>query len=120
MMNVVSTADSPLHTGWQRKLFRVLLVVNCVLLLLMIGPGSSRSLYRALKQIGIDWIIGGAFQFWFIAATLIATALFARMLCSKPNPTRPKLTRLDVALFLIWWMLVAALCVYGFSMGMGG
>lgn len=120
MPNVISIANSHIGKRSRLKLFRVVLAVNFIGLLLLVGPGNSHSLYVAEKRMGIAEVVTGAVQFRFVSATVIMTVLFISMLRSKANPSQPRPTRLDWGLFLIWWVIVVALCLFAFMMGMGG
>lgn len=100
------------------QLLRVLLIINFVVLVALIGPGSSHQLYLAGKRIGIAHLITYSLQGWFIGSTVIATVLFIRKLVSKSGILKP--TKLDWGLFLGWWSIVACLCAFAFMMGMGG
>src|SRR5215471_19573697 len=75
------------------RLPRVLLITNFVLLLALIGPGSSHSLYLTETRLGVAHIIVRFLQVWFIASTIPATLLFIRLLASKsavPNDQGPQ------------------------------
>lgn len=100
------------------ELLRVLLIINFILLVALIGPGSSRQLYLAGKRMGIADSITHFLQVWFIGSTILATILFVRKLVSKSVILKP--TKLDWGLFLGWWSIVACLCAFAFMMGMGG
>ena len=66
-----------------RKLARILLVINFVLLIALAGPGSSRQLYLAEEKADIAHTVTFAIQFWFIAATAVAAILFVVMIASS-------------------------------------
>lgn len=100
------------------ELLRVLLIINFILLVALIGPGSSRQLYLAAKRVGIAHFITYFLQVWFIGSTILATILFIRMLVSKSRILKP--TKLDWGLFLGWWSIAACVCAFAFMMGMGG
>jgi hypothetical protein len=116
------SADTPIvGTRKARRLIRTLLTVNFVLLFLLIGPGSSHKLYVAEKRLGIAHIIVHTLQFWFIASTILAAALFARTVVSRSEVWRSQRpTKLDWALFVVWAVVVAIFCLFAFMMGMGG
>jgi hypothetical protein len=96
-----SAVDQNLTSVGGTKLLRVLLLINFALLLLLIGPGSSRQLYLVGRRMG--------------------TVLFIRMLISRSQSLPSQsLTKLDWALFLSWWFVVAICCMFAFVMGMGG
>jgi len=103
------------------RLARGLLITNFVLLLALIGPGSSHSLYLTERRLGVAHIIVRFLQVWFIASTILATVLFIQVLASKSAvPQRPRPTRLDWSLLLGWWTVLALCCIFVFMMGMGG
>jgi len=115
-------AENPIASARKaRRLSRTLLIVNFVLLFLLVGPGNSRKLYLAEKRLGIAHTIVFSLQFWFIASTLLAAALFVLTLVSKSEVWRAQRpTKLDWALFLSWIFLVTVFCLFAFMMGMGG
>jgi len=104
------------------QLLRILLVINFVLLLALIGPGNSRELYLAERKMGLAQIITQSLQLWFVGSTVVVTALFIRLsvLRSKMLLVSQSPTKLDWALFLSWWFVVAICCMLAFIMGMGG
>ena len=105
----------------QSKLLRVLLIINFIVLLALIGPGSSHELDLKLRRLGIENLIVRAVQFWVVCATFLATLLFIQMLVSKSETLPPRSpTKLDWTLFLGWWIVIALCCMYAFMMGMGG
>lgn len=85
------------------KLTRIPLIINFVLLLALLGPGSSHELYAAEKRAGITGPIALAFQIWVVGSTLFVTGLFARRLL-RGQSLRP--TNLDWSLFLTWWAVL--------------
>jgi hypothetical protein len=104
-------------------LIRFPIIINFVLLVALIGPGSNRAFYFASKKAGVAASITLALQIWFVASSLFATTLFVWSLLRKSDVTeaktlRPK--RLDWILVLTWWATVVILCLYAFMMGMGG
>jgi hypothetical protein len=117
----MSAVDQNLTSVGGTKLLRVLLLINFAFLLLLIGPGSSHQLYLVERRMGLANIITHSFQFWFVGSTIVVTVLFIRMLFSRSQslPSR-SLAKLDWALFLSWWFVVAICCMFAFMMGMGG
>lgn len=104
-----------------RRITRTLLIVNFVLLLVLIGPGTSRKEYLAEKQLGIAHIITYSLQFWFIASTFVAVVLFVWTLISRSEKWRAQRpTKLDWVLLLGWGCVVTIICLFAFAMGMGG
>ena len=104
-------------------LFRVPIIINFVLLVLLIGPGNSRKLYQALGGAGLANLIILAIQLWVVGATLFATALFVWRQFKKSNPETKqpaKGTKQDGVLLLTWWIVLILACLYAFNMGMGG
>ena len=57
------------------KLIRIPLIINFVLLLALLGPGSSHELYTAGKRAGITTPIILALQICLVASTLFVTVL---------------------------------------------
>lgn len=114
----MDNADLKSNTSKRPNAARVLLIINFILLLALIGPGSSHQLYLAERRIGIANLIVRSMQLWFVGSTIIATILFVRMLVVKPKIVQP--TKLDWGLLLGWWSVIALLCAFGFMMGMGG
>jgi hypothetical protein len=99
------------------KLTRIPLVINFVLLLALVGPGSSHELYSAGKRVGVTGPLTLAFQVWVVGSTLFVTGLLVWRLLRHPS-LRP--TKLDWSLFLNRWAVVIAVCLFAFMMGMGG
>jgi hypothetical protein len=104
-------------------LVRVPIIINFVLLLLLIGPGSSHRLYLASKRAGVANLIGPAIQIWVVVATLFATAIFIWMRFKKSDEEPQQSAKgatFDGVLLLGWWIVLIFLCLYAFSLGMGG
>jgi hypothetical protein len=60
-------------------------------------------------------------QVWIVASTIIATALFIRMVWKNHRATVPITSvRFEGILLLTWWFLLVGLCAYGFMLGMAG
>ena len=92
-------------------------------MLALIGPGSSRKLYIALKSAGVANLVTLTIQVWFIGSTILATVLFAWAFAKKSDigvvkQLRP--TTLDWIILLAWWTVLVVLCLYAFMMGLGG
>lgn len=105
------------------SLARFIMIVNFVLLLALIGPGTSHSLELALRRAGIADLITLSVQVWFIGSTILASVLFTRAFAKKSivdleKTSRP--TKLDWVLLLTWWVILFFLCLYAFMMGFGG
>ena len=104
-----------------RTLTRALLIVNCVLLLLLIVPGSSHTLYVAEKRLGIANIIDYSWKICFIASAILSVGLFIWILVSKSKGWRKQgPTALDWALLIGWLLAIAILCLYAFMLGLAG
>jgi len=104
-------------------LVRVPIIINFVLLLLLIGPGSSHKLYLALKKGGFADLIVHALQIWVTGATFFATAIFVwrRFKKSDLQAQQPaKGATLDGVLLLGWWIVLILVCLYAFNLDMGG
>jgi hypothetical protein len=117
----MSNTDPISTTAIGTKLLRVLVFINFVLLVALIGPGNSRQLYLAERRTGLAHIIVHSLQVWFVGSTVIVTVLFIRMLVFRSKALRSQNpTKLDWTLFLGWWFVVVACCVFAFMVGMGG
>jgi cytochrome b subunit of formate dehydrogenase len=99
------------------KLIRIPLIINFVLLVALLGPGSSRELYNAGKRAGVTTPIMLTLQVWVLGSTLFVTGLIAWRLLSRQGL---RLAKLDWALFAAWWAVLIAACLFAFSIGMGG
>ena len=97
------------------KLIRIPLIINFVLLLALLGPGSSRELYTAIKRSGITAPITLALQIWFIGSTLFVTGL---IVWKSLSMQKLRLKKLDWALFAAWWAALIMVCLFAFSIGM--
>jgi hypothetical protein len=105
------------------KLIRIPLTINFVLLLALIGPGRSHALYIALKKAGVAAPITLALQVWVVGSTVVVTGIFLwRLLRRSDIPVQKPVipTMLDWTLFLAWWIVLIAVCLFAFMMGMGG
>jgi hypothetical protein len=102
------------------KLVRVLLIINFVVLLALIGPGSSHELDLKLRRLGIHDILGRGVQVWIAVSTITATVLFGLTLWKNRTTLPLKSVGLESILLLSWWTAILALCAYGFMLGMGG
>jgi hypothetical protein len=119
----MNSANSRSSAQRETKLIRVPLIINFLLMLALIGPGSSHTLDLALRKAGIENAITLAVQGWMIGSTLFATGFFVWRLVRKSHaivdqPTRP--TKLDWGLLLGWWFFLIVLGMFAFNMGMGG
>src|ERR1700744_916213 len=104
-----------------RSLARGLLVSNFVLLVALMGPGSSRQLYLELRRLGIAHALTYASQIWFLISTVAAGAIFVTIAVSKSESLRAQRpTKLDWGLFLSWACVVAVVCLFAFMVGHGG
>jgi hypothetical protein len=105
-------------------LTRITLIINFFLLLALIGPlGRSRSLYIAERRAGIAAPITLALQVWFVGSTLFVSGLFLWRLLRRSDTAvhkRLRPTMLDWTLFLAWWIVLIAACLFAFVTGMGG
>ena len=104
-----------------RTLARGLLGSNFVLLVALMGPGSSRELYLAEKRLGIAHAITHVVQAWFVISTVAAGVILVMILVAKSESLRAQRpTKLDWALFLSWMFVVVVVCLFAFMVGMGG
>ena len=107
--------------SWNTRLIRSILILNFILLLLLLGPGSSHELDLKLRRLGVENTIVWSIQFCFVAGTILATALFILAYTSKLKLQAVATpTRLDWILLLAWWFVILVLCLFAFMMGMGG
>ena len=104
-------------------MIRIPIAINFVLLLVLISPvGRSRELYTTMRNAGFAPLIT-MLDYWIVGTTLIATVLFfwRRMRKSHVVVGEPrKKATLDGVLLLVWWIVVILVCLYAFSLGMGG
>jgi hypothetical protein len=101
-----------------RKLTKVLMIVNFVLLILLIGLASSHSLYLTEKRLGIGDTIDISISIWLIASTLLSVILFIWILVSKSRGGRKEgPTAFDWALFLGWFFAIGVICLFAFLTG---
>jgi hypothetical protein len=119
----MSSVGSTLNPQRGVKPVRVIVIINFVLMLALIGPGSSHKLDLALRRAGLANLITLSLQVWVVGSTILATALFVRALVKGPDtfagkPQRP--APLDLVLLLAWWIVMILLCLFAFMMGMGG
>jgi hypothetical protein len=119
----MSDGESKSSARSDSKLIRVPLTINFILLLALIGPGSSHKLDLALRRAGLANAITLALQAWFVGSTVFATAFFIRRLVKKSDAVPgepPRSATFDSVLLLVWWIAVILACLYAFMMGMGG
>jgi hypothetical protein len=104
-------------------LIRIIVIANFVLMLILIGPGSSHRLDLTLRRLGVEDLLGRALQLWIIGSTLFVTALFVAMVWKnrRTETDIPKQRlRLEGMLVIAWWLVLVVVCAYGFMLGMGG
>jgi len=52
-------------------------------MLALIGPGSSGTLYLALRRGGLEELVGRSLQIWLVGSTVVATTLFVLVVWKK-------------------------------------
>jgi hypothetical protein len=121
-MAAIDTANSYSTRLRGATLLRVLVGVNFAIFLVMISPiGTSRELYKSLKDSGLANAIFRSMQVWVVASTLIATVLFGLIIWNLRRAGLPVRTlRLEAILLVAWWLTLLLLCGYAFMLGMGG
>jgi hypothetical protein len=116
-------SNSESSAGFSAKLFRIPLLINFALLLLLVGPGTSRSLDRAIRAADLQDYVNAiihVIQTWVIASSLFSTVIFVRWRFLKKTdsvtsaPRGP--SKADVAMLLGWWALLGILFLYALSM----
>jgi amino acid transporter len=112
--------EQPTRTGI--NLIRATILVNFLILLVLVGPGSSHEVDLVLRRAGVASLVTLVLQLWFVGSTLLVTLLFVWRLrkSATPGSKLPKLAKLDWILLLSWWCVAILLCMYAFMMGMGG
>src|SRR5580700_8241576 len=110
-----------------RRSIRLILSINFLLFGLLIVPPAHRWADRRLlplRAAGLEELVAWSVQLWLVGSTVLATALFGRMVWGKKGEasagagTLP--LRVEGILLLTWWIVVICACAYGFALGMGG
>jgi hypothetical protein len=103
---------------------RVIVIANFVLMLILIGPGSSHRLDLTLRRLGVENFVGRILQLWIIGSSLFVTALFVAMVWKNRRTEETDIPRqrlrLEGMLVIAWWLVLVVVCAYGFILGMGG
>jgi hypothetical protein len=123
----MSDAESYMQGFAPCKATRILVVVNFLLLglFLLLDKVGGGAVDSSLRRAGLDSAVALALQVWIVSSTLLATGLFVWGLSNKRRSVSspgaaPRSFTLDGALLLTWWLTLAALCTYGFLLGMAG
>lgn len=120
-MNIAGSAESIAKVA---RLITVLVIVNFVLLLVSLGPGRNHNIDLALRNAGVEDLIGRLWQVWTIASTLVASVLFAIVLWRRRNTPELKAVSstvgLEGVLLLAWWATICGLLTYGLVLGTSG
>lgn len=110
-----------------RKTMRLILLINFLLFGLFVVPVTNHWIDKglwALRSINLEDPVGWSLQIWLVGSTLVATALFGRMLWKKRRVTSAEVPsaslRFEGILLLAWWLVVLGASAYGFMLGMGG
>ena len=121
---VGDTMDITQPSMWSRRIVRLILSLNFVLFVLFVVPQGHHwvdRVFLALRSIHLEDAVGRSMQVWIVASTIIATALFIRMVWKNHRATVPITSvRFEGILLLTWWFLLVGLCAYGFMLGMAG
>ncbi|MFB3922569.1 MAG: hypothetical protein ACE145_12660 [Terriglobia bacterium] len=104
-----------------RSRVRVIVLGNFLLLGLFLALDNvgGRQVDAALRRIGLDKAVAWCIQLWMAGSTVFATGLFAHQLRNKDRRL-PGSLAVDGTLLLAWCLVIVALFVYGFTLGMAG
>lgn len=110
-----------------RRALRAITLSNFFIFVLFVVPPTHRWVDRgflALRSIHFEGPVGLSLQIWLLVSTLGATALLIRMVWEKRRTVTAGMPSaslgLEATLVAVWWAVVLAACVYGFTLGMGG
>lgn len=101
-----------------RTAIRSILVANLALSILFVVPVAHRLVddgFRALERVNAEALAGRTLQVWLVGSTVVATALFGRLVYKKASPITCEAT-----LLCVWWFVLIAAIAYGFILGLGG
>jgi len=109
----------------KRHTVKILITINVLILVffLVCDMAGLKIVDSALKAFGLDKAVAWGVQFWIVCSTLVATAVFLWELVKNSDAegrvhrTRGAVT-LDGVMLLVWWIMLVALCVYAFALGM--
>jgi len=104
---------------------RLIIAANVLVLAALFTAYTLNPLYDVLKRVGLVDAVS-----WCIYALLFASTLFASWLCLGDVFTKirggatgqrsGKAIALDGALLLVWCLVLAGICFYGFMLGLMG
>jgi hypothetical protein len=112
---------NPSH--WFRTIFRAILYANFLLFALFVVPMTHHwvdEAFLALGRINLEDVVGRSMQVWVVASTMMATVLFGAMYWKHRKEASSMAFRFEGMLLLTWWVTLVGICVYAFSLGMGG
>lgn len=100
-----------------QRIVRLVTTINLCIFVLYVIPATNRLVDRGfgmLERVNADDLVGRSLQIWLVGSTLVATALFVRMVWRKvPSAV------LDGMLLLTWWAVALGSCAYAYMMGLG-
>ncbi len=112
---------NPSH--WFRTIFRAILYANFLLFALFVAPMTHHRVdeaFLALGRINLEDVVGRSMQVWVVASTMMATVLFGAMYWKHRKEASSMAFRFEGMLLLTWWVTLVGICVYAFSLGVGG
>jgi len=116
--------DAAHRSMCSRSIIRASLYANFFLFALFVVPITHHWVdqgFLALRAINLEDAVGRSMQGWIVASTIVATALFGRMVRKNRRATLPVTSlRSEGMLLLAWWLMLLGACAYGFMLGLGG
>jgi hypothetical protein len=116
--------DATHRSMCSRSILRAFLYVDFFLFALFVVPIIHHwvdQVFLALRTINLEEAGGRSMQVWIVASTIVATALFGRMVWNNRRATLPvRSLRFEGILLLAWWLTLLGACAYGFMLGLGG
>ena len=116
--------DATHRSMCSRSILRAFLYVDFFLFALFVVPITHHwvdQVFLALRTINLEEAGGRSMQVWIVASTIVATALFGRMVWNNRRATLPvRSLRFEGILLLAWWLTLLGACAYGFMLGLGG
>jgi len=109
-----------------RSVIRSIMGINFLMLLLALVPATRNWMDRfllRLRTIGLEDAVGWSIPVWFLGSTVLASVLLGHIVWRDRNPEAENLTRrlgFEGKVLLGWWLVLFAVCIYGYSLGIGG